>query len=46
MHPAAVDEWTHNDRRVMTLEDGTFATEVDGAWYRFLTLDDIDALQR
>ncbi|NNE24447.1 MAG: hypothetical protein HKN11_17745 [Rhizobiales bacterium] len=45
VHPAAVDEWTHNSRRVMTLEDGTFATELDGAWYRFLKLDDIDALR-
>jgi len=43
-HPAAVDEWTHNGQRVMTLEDGTFATEVDGAWYRFLKLEDVEAL--
>lgn len=46
VHPAAVDEWTHNNRRVMTLEDGTFATEVNGAWYRFRTLNDIDALRQ
>ncbi|MGI9463350.1 MAG: hypothetical protein ACR2OM_05400 [Aestuariivirgaceae bacterium] len=45
-HPAAVEEWSHQGRRVMTLEDGTFATEVDGAWYRFLRLEEIDALDR
>lgn len=45
-HPAAVEEWTHHGRRVMTLEDGTFATEVDGAWYRFINLQDIEALDR
>jgi len=46
VHPAAVDEWTHNSRRVMTLEDGTFATEVNGAWYRFQTLNEVDALKQ
>jgi hypothetical protein len=43
-HPPAIDEWSHQGRRVMTLEDGTFATEVAGAWYRFMQLQDIEAL--
>ena len=45
-HPAAVEEWSHRGRRVMTLEDGTLATEVEGAWYRFIRLEDIESLGR
>ncbi len=45
-HPAAVEEWSHQGRRVMTLEDGTFATEVSGAWYRFVRLEDIESVGR
>ena len=45
-HPPAVEEWTHNGRVVMTLEDGSFASEVNGAWRRFMRLEDIDAAAR
>ena len=45
VHPAAVDEWTHRGRRIMTLEDGSFATEISGAWYRFMQLQEIEALR-
>ncbi len=43
IHPPAIEEWAYGTRRVMTLRDGSVATELDGVWYRFVSVQDLAA---
>lgn len=40
-HPPAIEEWAYEDLRVMTLQDGSVAVELDGIWYRFSNVEDM-----
>lgn len=42
-HPPAIEEWAYEDLRVMTLQDGSVAVELDGVWYRFVNVEDMVA---
>jgi hypothetical protein len=47
IHPPAVEEWSHGGKRVMTLQDGSVATEIAGVWQRFEAVEDmVDYLQQ
>ena len=45
-HPPAIEEWTYGKTRVMTLQDGTVATELEGVWRRFASVEDMAAFLR
>ena len=47
IHPPAIEEWAHGGKRIMTLQDGSVATEIAGVWQRFENVEDmVDYLQQ